>query len=316
MQPSIRLLRLLSVVLWVVLPGLPGPVLALNQDQLLKKPVRLTDTPAPRQLKDILNELKDRYSVDILYSDRLVQGLAVPGDALSATATLEQNLKAVLRETGLQFRKAKNGAYLITGHRAGRLLTSSSAVVPNTFSYAVGASPADAMEMAVAFSHSSPAQPQEVADETVTGRVTGETNEGLPGVSVLVKGTNRGTTTDATGNYRIAVPAPDRSDDPITLVFSFVGYVSQEMAVGKRNTVNISLQPDNKTLNEVVVVGYGQVKKSDLTGSVATVPVGEIRKLAVTSLDQQLQGRAAGVQITQNSGAPGGATTIRIRGGN
>ncbi len=151
-----------------------------------------------------------------------------------------------------------------------------------------------------------------LADVTIRGRVTdAEKGEGLPGVSVVVKGSTRGTTTDASGNYQLAVP--DRS---AALVFSFVGYESQEIVVGNRVSVNVTLAVSDKTLNEIVVVGYGQVRKSDLTGSVATVPVDEIRKVAVTSLDQQLQGRAAGVQITQNSSAPGGATTIRIRGGN
>jgi len=151
------------------------------------------------------------------------------------------------------------------------------------------------------------------ADITIRGRVTdAEKGEALPGVSVVVKGSTRGTTTDVNGNYQLSVPEGSST----TLVFSFVGYERQEVAAGNRTTVDVVLTVGDKTLNEVVVVGYGQVKKSDLTGSVATVPVEEIRKVAVTSLDQSLQGRAAGVQITQNSGAPGSATTIRIRGGN
>lgn len=151
-----------------------------------------------------------------------------------------------------------------------------------------------------------------VADITVRGRVTdAEKGEALPGVSVVIKGSSRGTTTDASGNYQLAVP-----DGAATLVFSFVGYEPKDVVLGNRTTVNVALATNNQTLNEVVVVGYGQVRKSDLTGSVSTVPMEEIRKVAVTSLDQQLQGRAAGVQITQNSSAPGGATTIRIRGSN
>ncbi|WP_461051850.1 SusC/RagA family TonB-linked outer membrane protein [Spirosoma arcticum] len=332
MKRKLRRLQIIGLV-GLTLLGLPVGLLAKISAQPTRTPARLTTIPSARpdmirQLGEVLNELKEQYKVDILYGDRLVQGLTVSGDALNPKATLEQNLQAVLRETGLRYRKAKNGTYLITGQRTDRRLTTSTDIGPDqTINYTDGILATNVTAMSVASVQPMlSAQPQEVADETVTGRVTGETNEGLPGVSVLVKGTNRGTTTDATGNYRIAVPTPDRSNGdagpperasrPITLVFSFVGYVSQEIAVGRRTTVNISLLPDDKTLNEVVIVGYGQVRKSDLTGSVATVPVGEIRKLAVTSLDQQLQGRAAGVQITQNSGAPGGATTIRIRGGN
>ncbi len=150
-----------------------------------------------------------------------------------------------------------------------------------------------------------------IADITIKGIVTDESGEKLPGVSVTLKGTTRGSTTNTNGEYSIAVP-----DDKVVLVFSFLGYLAQEVLVGNRTNLNITLKIDNKTLNELVVVGYGSVKKSDLTGSVATVSVDEIKKVAVTSLDQALQGRASGVQITQNSGAPGGTTTIRIRGGN
>ncbi|GAB3166554.1 SusC/RagA family TonB-linked outer membrane protein [Telluribacter humicola] len=148
-------------------------------------------------------------------------------------------------------------------------------------------------------------------DKTIRGRVTDETGAGLPGVSVVLKGTQRGTTTNTEGRFELLVP-----EQNAVLVFSFVGYSSQEVPVGSQSTLSVSLEPENKALNEIVVVGYGQVRKSDLTGSVATVPVDEIKKIAVTSLDQALQGRAAGVQITQNSGSPGGSTTIRIRGGN
>ena len=158
--------------------------------------------------------------------------------------------------------------------------------------------------------------PNVVTDRSISGRVTDETNNsGLPGVSVVIKGTRLGTITDGDGNYRLVIPQV-YDQEATTLVLSFIGYVSREVIVGRQTVINVGLQVDNKQLNEVVVVGYGQVRKSDLTGAVATVPVEEIRKVAVTSLDQALQGRAAGVQITQNSGAPGGTTSIRIRGGN
>lgn len=145
----------------------------------------------------------------------------------------------------------------------------------------------------------------------VSGKVSDENSQPLPGVSVVLKGTQTGTTTNAEGNFQLNVEA-----DNAVLVLSFVGYVTKEIPVGSQSTIEVSMAPEDQSLQEVVVVGYGQVKKSDLTGSVSTIPVDEIKKVAVTSMDQALQGRAAGVQITQNSGAPGGATTIRIRGGN
>ncbi|WP_229365890.1 TonB-dependent receptor [Fibrisoma montanum] len=149
----------------------------------------------------------------------------------------------------------------------------------------------------------------ETADQTVAGTVLDEKGAALPGVSVVLKGSTRGTTTDPAGKYRLSVP-----DGNATLVFSFVGYQTQEVAVGTRSVIDITLQSDDKSLNEVVVVGYGTVKKSDLTGSVAKVGEAAIKATPIVSLDRAMQGRAAGVLVTQNSARPGGTSTIRIRG--
>lgn len=146
-------------------------------------------------------------------------------------------------------------------------------------------------------------------DRTITGRVTDETSAPVPGVNVLVKGTSRGTVTDAEGQYRLQVP-----DGNATLVFSFVGYLPQEIALTSQTTVNVTLRADMKNLDEVVVIGYGTVRKSDLTGSVGSVKMAELQERPAPSLTQALQGRIAGVQVNNNSGRPGGRTTIRIRG--
>ena len=148
-------------------------------------------------------------------------------------------------------------------------------------------------------------------DQTVTGTVTDENGEGLPGVSILVKGTQRGTTTDAGGKYKL-----DVANAEAILVFSFVGYLSQEIVVKSQSQINVSLKTDTKSLNEVVVVGYGTVKKSDLTGSVAQVKSKELNAFPTANVLQSLSGRAAGVQVTQNTGAPGGGVSVRIRGTN
>jgi len=147
------------------------------------------------------------------------------------------------------------------------------------------------------------------SQKTVTGKVTSaDDGSGLPGVNIVVKGSGTGTATDADGNFSIA------ASDGAVLVFSFVGYTSQEITVGAQTTVNVSLQSDVTALSEVVVIGYGSVKKSDLTGSVATVGERELNKGLVLAPDQLMQGKAAGVQLINNSGMPGGATTVRIRG--
>ena len=151
--------------------------------------------------------------------------------------------------------------------------------------------------------------PSVSTDQLIAGTVTDETGEGIPGVSVLVKGTQRGTTTDVQGHYQFNVP-----DANAVLIFSYVGYLTQEVTVGNRSTITITLQTDSKSLNEVVVVGYGTVKKSDLTGAVAKVGETDIKATPIVAFDRALQGRAAGVQVVQNSARPGGAATIRIRG--
>jgi len=144
----------------------------------------------------------------------------------------------------------------------------------------------------------------------ITGRViSGEDKEALPGVNVVVKGTSNGTITDLDGYYKIEVP-----DQNTILVFSSVGFNTEEVQVGNLSTIDISLVPDITQLEELVVIGYGSVKKSDLTGAVSSVSGEDLRGTVTASVDQALQGRVAGVQVTQNSGQPGGAVSIRVRG--
>ncbi|WP_345241799.1 TonB-dependent receptor [Nibrella saemangeumensis] len=147
---------------------------------------------------------------------------------------------------------------------------------------------------------------------TVTGRVSDANDEALPGVTVLLKGTSVGTTTDAKGTFTLPLPSARAA----TLVFSYIGYRTLEMPLGNQTTVNVTLEPDVKSLNEVVVVGYGTVKKSDLTGAVSSIKADDIRSMPIVSLEQGLQGRAPGIQVTQASSAPGGGMSVRIRGGN
>ncbi len=144
---------------------------------------------------------------------------------------------------------------------------------------------------------------------TVSGKVTDENSSGLPGVTVVLKGTTRGTTTDAMGNFSIAVP-----DANGTLVFSFIGYTPQEIQINNRATINVSLAPDARALEEVVVVGYGSQKKSVVTGAISSVRTADLENQQVTRVEQALQGRTSGVAVAANSGAPGAASTVRVRG--
>lgn len=144
---------------------------------------------------------------------------------------------------------------------------------------------------------------------TVKGTVS-DSDGPLISATVKVKGGTIGTVTDINGNYSLEV-SPNE-----TLEFSYVGYTTKDVKVGQRRTIDVVLIADDALLNDVVVVGYGQMKRSDLTGAVVSVDSKAIEKSVPTSIDQVLQGRAAGVQIQSNTGAPGGSSSIRIRGTN
>ncbi len=162
------------------------------------------------------------------------------------------------------------------------------------------------------FSRKSKAVLEILNSETeISGKVMDESGQGLPGVNVLVKDTDIGTITDSGGNYRLNVP-----DDATVLTFSYVGYISEDVEIAGRSVIDLSLSPDIETLSEIVVVGYGTVSKSDLTGSVSSVSSEEIVQVPVTSVARTLQGRAAGVSVNQASGQPGQGVIIRVRGNN
>lgn len=147
-------------------------------------------------------------------------------------------------------------------------------------------------------------------ERTVTGKViSGDDNKALPGVNVAVKGTTRGTTSDANGDYRISVP-----NNQAVLVFSAVGFVTQEITVGSQSAVNLTLTTDTRSLNEVVVVGYGTQKKSQLTGAISSVTSKQITEMPITNIGQAMQGRVAGVDVAQSGSKPGSTPTIRVRG--
>ena len=149
------------------------------------------------------------------------------------------------------------------------------------------------------------------SDIKITGHVIDEKGQPLPGASIRVKGTKAGTTTDIDGKYTITVP-----DNNAVLVFSTIGYATQEIPVGGRTTIDVKLVNGSKDLNEVVVVGYGSQKKRDVTGSVSSANLGNVDKTPVFGTAQLLQGQVSGVQVTQTNAQPGASFSIRIRGTN
>ena len=148
------------------------------------------------------------------------------------------------------------------------------------------------------------------AQKTITGNVSDDSGP-LPGATIVVKGTSNGTQADFDGNFVL-----NNVNEDDTLVFSYIGYASQEILVSGQSQMNVVLLEDTARLDEVVVVGYGTAKKSDLTGSVASVSAKDFEKQPLNDVSQALLGRAAGLQVTQNSGTPGGDFKIRIRGAN
>jgi TonB-linked SusC/RagA family outer membrane protein len=143
----------------------------------------------------------------------------------------------------------------------------------------------------------------------VTGKVTSEADpEGLPGVNVVIKGTTIGTITDLDGTFAIAAP-PEA-----VLIFSFIGYQTQEISVAAQSRVSVVMVEEAQTLGEVIVVGYSTIESQNLTGAVTTIKSEAVKDFAITGIDQALQGQAAGVQVTQSSGTPGGGVKVSIRG--
>lgn len=158
-------------------------------------------------------------------------------------------------------------------------------------------------------SGANPEGPSLTQQRVITGIVTESDGNPLPGVTIMEKGTTNGTLSDATGNYRITV----LTANPV-LIFSFVGYTSVEVPAGSRSVVSVSLAASEVGLDEIVVIGYGSVKKSDLTGSVASIRGDVMRDVPAANISQALQGRISGVDMSQTSTKPGATMQIRVRG--
>lgn len=144
---------------------------------------------------------------------------------------------------------------------------------------------------------------------TITGTVVDHNKEPLPGVSVVMKGTTNGTVTSIDGNYSFVI-----EDEDAKLIFSYIGFVNRTLSVANKKRLDVTMQEDTKDLDEVVVVGYGKMKKGDLSGASVSINADELLSTGAANIDQALKGRAAGVTAVSTSGQPGGSVSVRVRG--
>ncbi|MES2734083.1 MAG: TonB-dependent receptor plug domain-containing protein, partial [Bacteroidota bacterium] len=253
--------------------------------------------PASRALTEVLREMETEFSISFIYSPDLITGKTVSKQLQAKNLT--KKLQEVLSQLGLSFKKLDKTHYVII--QKGNIALPESKVEK-------GALDALVIENQSASLNTKSVQ-WEINEQVVVGKVTTAEGEAIPGASVLLKGTTNGTATDANGNYKLSLP-----DGGGILVFSFIGFVSQEIALNNQTTINITLVSDVKALSEVVVVGYGTQQRKDLTGSISSVTAAQIEKVPVTTIDKALQGRSAGVQVTTDDGSPGASISVRIRG--
>lgn len=229
------------------------------------------------KMKDVLTEIQDKAGINFTYRPRVLKGLK--NVTLSATDERVGDILTKLFESSVE--------YEVVGKQV--ILTAREIE--------------EEVDVAV---------PEEFLAFQVSGVVTDESGTAVPGVNIIEKGTSNGTTTDTEGKYTLLVSAEN-----VTLTFSFIGFTTQEVQVGNRSVIDVRLAPDTQTLEEVVVVGYGEQKKVTVTGSVVAVSGTDLQKSPAIDLSNSFAGRLAGVVAVQTSGEPGyDGSTIRIRGVN
>ncbi len=266
-----------------------------------------------RSLKHLLKDLESRFGIFFTYKnatleDKIVQ---VEEGLLAGNASwkqVEPALASLLSKQQLKYRKIDNIYVIYTDEDRINFRQLKRRAI-QTGSQDASSSLANVPPQMVFARLGSIEQYLQAKDIAVTGRVTGEDGQALPGVNVLIKGSSTGTTTDAGGNYTLNVP-----DNNAVLVFSFIGYVTEEVPVGGRTTVDIKLVPDIQALNEVVVIGYGTQQRKDLIGSVGVANAKDFGDVNVSNAQQLIQGKIAGVQVVNSNGLPGSNVNIVVRG--
>src|SRR5260221_5774444 len=252
-------------------------------------------------LRDALLKIRNHYRIDILFEEKLMEGVTTSDTLIDLTQPVEKNMTAILASTGLHYQKMKENAYVI-------IRENSVAPADDRPGMNHESQRNDPPGIGLTNEMAKPEGPGTNAMK-VTGRATDDKGFGMTGVNVLIKGTSTGAATDNNGDYRL-----NDVDENGTLLFSFIGYVTQEVPINNRSVIDVVLALDLNALQEVVVVGYGTQEKKDVTCPVGTLSGKEISSLPVSSVDQALQGKMAGVYVSTNSGEPGGGVSVRVRG--
>lgn len=280
------------------------PLFSYSQTFTLHKQDLVQENSQKHPLRIVLLQLKERYQVDIVFDDKLVNGRSIETDILNSNLSFEEKLSRILTTAGLRYKKTKKDAYLVLAPKADKKMSTLFSDEPS-LTGSMEATTAQTAEKDMGKDE------QMTVAVNITGRITDENDNGLPGVSVFIEGTTIGASSNSNGTYSLAVPDENKNG---TIIFSYVGYVTEKEPINGRSIIDLKMLPDLKTLSEVVVVGYGTQEQRELTGAVGSVSSKDIKGVVVTGLDQAMQGKIAGVQVTQNSGEPGGGVSVRIRG--
>ena len=247
-----------------------------------------------RAISSILSEARKAFDVDFIYESKILPGAKLVMD-VERFKTVEEFLDELLRPYNLKYKKVLAKAYVIyaSNSELKRLLSiivKEDGVIPDELLHQ-GESAAS-------------------ASIVISGKILDE-GKGAPleGVSISIKGTNRGTVTDKDGAFRLEV-----TNEKAVLVVSLVGYQTREVVVGSQTSIQLVLVSQSQSLNDVVVIGYGTQKKSVVTGAISSVKATDLENMPVSRIEQSLQGRTSGITIAQNSGQPGAASNVKIRG--
>lgn len=286
---------------------LSDPISGIAQDVAwLADKLPATYQPVQRQqvaLELAFRSLEEKFQVKFSYANKIVDGKKTLKSIETEGKSLIKTLDQILLPLGLKYEQINKGTFFILEKKAMKKVDK------------LGVSPPSAPQVNWTSSQSNISLSQTILkynlEKTVSGTITDlSNNEPIPGVNVLIKGSSTGTVSGIDGTYRLEVP-----DNNAVLVFSSVGYLSEEVAVGNQTVIDKQLSPDLQQLDEIVVVGYGTQEKSKLVGSVSQVNSQAVNDRPVPQLRQALTGQMAGVTITQNSGQPGNqGGAIQIRG--